>query len=117
MKTYLIDLDGVCQDTFRSLAGFVLSRGLNFRKIDLVTAGKTGASLVVELANKAEETLLNEFLKDMSIPSPVIIDNAGKAKLDGKKLGIFCQVRDVQGLTSFYLDRSSGKKFAIQGGV
>lgn len=117
MKTYIIDLDAITTDIFKSLIGFVLSRGLAFRKIDIISSGKVGQSIVIELANKAEETLLKQFLGELGIASPIVIDNAGKAKLDGKNIGLFSQVRDINGLASFYLDRTSGKKFAIQGGI
>lgn len=117
MKTYIIDLDVLTSEVFRSLIGFILSRGINFRKIDLFSSGRIGQSLVIEVIGKAEETLLKAFLKELNIASPIIVSDNGAAKLDGKKLGTFCQVKTTEGLASFYLDKTSGKKFAIQGGI
>lgn len=117
MKTFLIDLDCLTEDVFKSLIGFVLSRGYAFRKIDLVGSAKVGKTLVVEPTLKSEETALKAFLAETGIASPILVDNAGKAKLEGKNIGVFCQVKSTDGLASFWLDKTSGKKFTIQGGV
>jgi hypothetical protein len=118
MKTFIIDIDALTGELFRDLIGFVLSNGINFRKIELVSGDKVGQSLVVEFTSKSEETALKEFLKEQGIASPIILGNGNKATLDGKKLGIFSQVREVSGLPSYWLDRTSGKKFALlQGNV
>lgn len=117
MKTYIIDLDVLTPNLFRDLIGFVLSRGLNFRKIDLVSSGNVGQSLVIELANKSEETLLKTFLNDLDLASPIILGNGNKATIDGKKIGVFSQVREVSSYPSYWVDRSSGKKFALVQGV
>jgi hypothetical protein len=117
MKTFFIDLDVLFPETFKSLIGFVLKTGMNFRKIDLVTQNKTTQTLVVETATKGEETALKAFLEREGIATPITIGNANKANLGNKKLGIFSQVEDVSGLNSYYLDKSTGKKFTLISGV
>lgn len=113
MKTIIIDLDALTPHLFKEIVGFVLRTGLNFRKIDFVTQGKTSQSLVVELATKGEEKALNAFLKAQGIATPITVKNDNKAVLGRNKLGTFCQVQNVDGLASYWLDRTSGKKFAL----
>lgn len=113
MKTFIIDIDALTPELFKDLIGFILSRGINFRKIELVSGDKIGQSLVVEFSSRSEETALKEFLKEQGISSPIVLGNGNKATLDGKKLGVFSQVREVSGLPSYWLDRTSGKKFAL----
>ena len=90
---------------------------MNFRKIDLVTQNKTSQTLVIETSTKGEETALKAFLDKESIAIPITIGNANKANLGTKKLGTFSQVEDVSGLNSYYLDKSTGKKFTLISGV
>lgn len=111
MKTYLIDLDGINPETFKELMGFVLTAGLNFRKLDQKTESGTGRTLFIELATKSEETALKAFLERQGIASPVIIGNANKASLDGKKLGVFSSIENPIG--NYYQDKTTGRKFAI----
>ena len=111
MKTYLIDLDGISPETFQGLMGFVLVLGLNFRKLDQKAESGTGRTLFVELATKSEETALKAFLDKQGVSVPVIIGNANKASLSGKKLGVFSLVENPAG--AYYQDKTTGKKFAI----
>jgi len=112
MKTFLIDLDGMNQDTFKELMGFVLVIGLNFRKLDQRVENRTGRTLFVEVNGKAEEVTLKEFLKKSGIGDPIVIGNANKAVLNGKSIGVFCSINSP-GLESYYFDSKTGKKFAI----
>jgi hypothetical protein len=111
MKTYLIDLDGINPEIFKNLMGFVLTVGLNFRKIDQKTESGTGKTLFVELSTKSEETALKAFLEKLGINSPIVIGDANKANLKGKKLGVFSAVSNPEG--NHYQDKTTGKKFAI----
>lgn len=111
MKTYLIDLDGINPETFKELMGFILTAGFNFRKLDQKTESGTGRTLFVELATKSEETALKAFLERQGIALPIVIGNANKASLDGKKLGVFSAVDDPIG--NYYQDKTTGKKFSI----
>lgn len=111
MKTFLIDLDGLAPEIFKELMGFILTIGLNFRKVDQRTESGTGRTLFVELATKSEEKALKEFLSKQNIASPIVIGNENKASLNGKSIGIFSQVNQVDG--NYYLDTTTGKKFAI----
>jgi hypothetical protein len=111
MKTYLIDLDGISSETFKELMGFILTVGLNFRKLDQKTESGTGRTLFVELATKSEETALKAFLERQGVVIPIVIGNANKASLDGKKLGVFSSIDNPIG--SYYQDKTTGKKFAI----
>jgi hypothetical protein len=113
MKTYIIDLDGINTESFKELMGFILTVGLNFRKLDQKTESGTGRTLFVELATKSEETALKAFLEKQSIIPPIIIGNANKANLAGKNLGVFSLVENPIG--SYYQDKTTGKKFAIVG--
>lgn len=110
MKTFLIELDNISPEVFKELMGFILTVGLNFRKIDKMESSGTGKTLFVELATKSEEKALNEFLDKQGIPKPIVIGNANKAILDGKKIGTFSAVNDV---SAEYLDKSTGRKFSI----
>ena len=111
MKTYLIDLDGINPETFKTLMGFVLTVGLNFRKLDQKTESATGRTLFIETLTKREEMALKAFLDKEAIAAPIIIGNDNKANLEGKKLGIFSVVNNPIG--TYYQDNKTGKKFAI----
>lgn len=117
MKTFIIDLDSLSNDLFKELLGFIHTIGVSFRKVNNVVNDKVGQSLVVETSSRHEEKALKEFLVKQGISSPIVIGNANKANLEGKKLGVFCQVNSTEGLNSYYLDKNTGKKFSIiQGG-
>lgn len=113
MKTFIIDLDGMSSELSRELMGFVLTIGLNFRKIDQCLSSKTGRTLLVELETRAEEKALRQFLDNNFIGQPITIGNDNKANLNGKKVGVFTQVSNTDGLSNFYLDKSTGKKFTL----
>jgi hypothetical protein len=117
MKTFFIDLDALFPETFKSLIGFVIKTGMNFRKIELVTQGKTSQTIVVETVTKGEQIALKAFLDKEGIATPIAIGNANKASIGDKNLGTFSQVKDVSGLDSYYLDKSTGKKFTLISGV
>jgi len=103
MKTFLIDLDGISPEVFKELIGFILTAGLNFRKLDQRIESRTGRTLFVEVETRAEEKALKEV-------SPIIIKNENKAVLDGKIIGTFCQTNRGD---NCYVDNLTGKKFTI----
>jgi hypothetical protein len=108
----LIDLDNISPELFKELMGFVLTAGLNFRKLDQKTESGTGRTLFVELASKAEEKALTGVLTKLGLPEQITIGTSNKASLGGKKLGIF-------GLDNSnnakYIDKTTGKRFSIVG--
>jgi hypothetical protein len=111
MKTYLVDLDGIDPIAFKNLMGFVLTIGLNFRKLDQKTESGTGRTLFVEVLTKREETALKEFLEGEAIATPIIVGKENKASLNGKALGKFTLIEEASG--NCYHDRTTGRKFAI----
>lgn len=117
MKTFIIDLDCLDSQIFSSLIGFIHSRGYPFRKLDLISNGKTGKCLFVETQNKAEKELLLGFLDESGISSPIVVENSGKAKLKAKSIGEFSEVTEVGHLASFYLDKLTGRRYTIAGGI
>jgi hypothetical protein len=113
MKTFFIDLDNLSSENFREVIGFILTVGLNFRKIDLIKDEKTSRVLVIECQTRAEERAFKLFLDKHNVLEPVIIDNLNKATIGFKRLGTIKQVGSRQ-VSSFYLDKSSGKRFIIE---
>lgn len=114
MKTFLIDLDSLSPEVFRELLGFILTVGLNFRKIDLVRDNvTTSRSLVVETATKAEEKGLNDFLAKNEVEKPISILNNNKATVGIKVLGTFKQLGKNATAELYYQDKSTGKRFVI----
>jgi hypothetical protein len=111
MKTYLIDLDNLNSDLCKDLIGFILTVGLNFRKLDRFKDSKTGKTLVVELETIAEDKALKTFLEKRGVSNSIIIKNDKAAVLNGKKIGIFNQVTNAD--NDFYVDNSTGRKFLI----
>jgi hypothetical protein len=110
MKTFLIDLDGISPEVFKEIIGFILTAGLNFRKLDQRIESRTGRTLFVEVETRAEEKALKEFLTGQAVLSPIIIKNENKAVLDGKIIGTFCQTNRGE---NCYVDNLTGKKFTI----
>jgi hypothetical protein len=111
MRTFIIDLDGLNSETFKELMGFVLTIGLNFRKLDQRKESGTGRTLFVETATKSEEKALKEFLAKSNAANPIVIGNANKAVIGTNNLGIF--TLDEKAVDNFYLDNTTGKKFTI----
>ena len=111
MKTVFIDLD-ILPETKKDLLGFLLTQGYNFRKLEFVNALKNSQQFVIEAGNKREEIALNAFLKKAKVSISLMVESSGKAGLKGKKLGTF---KELSGDTviSHYLDKSTGKKFAV----
>jgi hypothetical protein len=110
MKTFIIDIDGLANDLSKELMGFVLTIGLNFRKIDSSLSGRV---LIIELSSKVEENALKQFLANNNIRQRVTIGSDNKAIVDGRKAGVFTQVKSTEGLSEYYSDKSTGKKFTI----
>lgn len=113
MKTFFIDLDNLASDNFKQVIGFVLTVGLNFRKIDLIKEKVSSRVLVVECESKAEEKAFKSFLDKHSVVDVVIVDNSNKAVLGTKKVGSLKQVGSRE-VSNFYLDKTSGRKFIIE---
>jgi hypothetical protein len=113
MKTFFVDLDTLSSETFREVIGFILTVGLNFRKIDLIKSDKAYRILVIECASKAEERGLKSFLEKHKVSEPIVIDSTNKANLGFKRLGALKQVGARQ-VSDFYLDKTTGKKFIIE---
>ena len=111
MKTIFIDLN-ILPETKKDLLGFLLTQGYNFRKVELINSLGNSQQFVVETGNKREQLALNAFLKQAKVSISLMIESSGKAGLKGKKLGTFKEISgDVS--TSHYLDKSTGKKFAV----
>jgi hypothetical protein len=113
MKTFFVDLDTLSSETFREVIGFILTVGLNFRKIDLIKLDKAYRVLVIECASKAEERGLKSFLEKHKVSEPIVIDGTNKANLGFKRLGALKQVGTRQ-VSDYYLDKTTGKKFIIE---
>ena len=110
MKAFIIDINGLSNDSSKELMGFVLTIGLNFRKIDNSLSGRV---LIIELSSKVEENALKQFLANNNIRQKVTIGNENRAIIDGKRAGVFTLVKSTDGLSEFYSDNSTGKKFTI----
>jgi hypothetical protein len=111
MKTIFIDLN-ILPETKKDLLGFLLTQGYNFRKVEFISQLQKSQSVVIEAGNKREEKALNAFLKQAKVSISLMVENSGKAGLKGKKLGVFTELSgNVE--VSHYLDKSTGKKFAI----
>lgn len=113
MKTFLIDLDSLSPEVFRELLGFILTVGLNFRKIDLIRDNVTSRTLVVETATKAEEKGLSDFLDKREVEKPISILSNNKATVGIKVLGTFKQLGKNATAELYYQDKSTGKRFII----
>lgn len=113
MKTFFIDLDSLSSDVFRDLLGFILTVGLNFRKIELVKDNSTSRTLVVETASRAEEKALNEFLTRNEVEKPISILANNKATVGLKTIGVLKQLGKNATAEMYYLDKSTGKRFII----
>ena len=110
MKTFIVDLGRLSPEVNKELLGFVLTVGLNFRKIDRkLTAEKV---LFIEAETRAEEKALKEFLSKNDIHGIMTIGNANKVDLNGESVGVFSSVKETIS-DDYYFDNATGKKFAI----
>ena len=111
MKTFIIDLDGIDSSIFKELMGFVLTIGLNFRKLDKKAESGTSRTLFVETETKKEVEKLEKFLKESGFCSFSIVHDDMKATQNDKTIGIFSQLHGDS--KEYYLDNSTGKRFSI----
>lgn len=109
MKTIFIDI----ADNRQELSGFFLSNGYNFRLIDFVQGEKSNKVFVVEAGSKPEEKALKAFIKEVKASVSLVVENGNKAGLKGKKLGIFTEVAKDYPFVGYWLDKSTGKAYAI----
>lgn len=111
MKTFIIELENVSSEKQRDLIGFILTVGLNFRKINQVKGDKTSKVLFLEVESRSEEIALKSFLKQSEISSAITIEKSGKVISNGKLSGKFLPV--ISEVSEYFLDDSTGKKFNI----
>lgn len=111
MKTYVIELENFDSDLIKELMGFILTSGVNFRKLELITPEKTKKVLFVELISKKEINVLELFFSKNNITCPLFVRNDFKAILNGKVIGIFKPIEKE--MKSYFVD--NGKKFSILG--
>lgn len=113
MKTFIINLDEISSEKFREVIGFILVVGLNFRKVDLVKDDKTISSLIVEVETKAEEKSFSDFLNKNDISTPITILSNNNATIGLKVIGKFKQLGENAKSSTYYQDKSTGRKFVI----
>jgi hypothetical protein len=111
MKTLIINIDTISSDKQKDLLGFILTTGLNFRKINEVKSGVNSKVLFVETETRAEEIAFKSFLSKNDICMPVSIERGNKAILEGKNLGTFTLL--TNDAETYFQDVSTGKKFTI----
>ena len=110
MRTFLINLDIVNEELQKEILGFILTKGIKFKKLDKVNDKQVKKALFLEPENKTEESNLKEFMKKNDIVSLTILDSA--KVLDGiKTIG---KLKILKGVSeNYYLDKITGKKFII----
>lgn len=113
MKTAIINLDDLTPEVFKELMGFVLTIGLNFRKLDQKKESGTGRCLFVELETKAEEKALKEFLTKNEIPLPITILPNNKAVIGLKSIGKLKLLGENAKSNAYYLDKTTNKRLVI----
>jgi hypothetical protein len=113
MKTFFIELDGMTLDNNRDLLGFILTVGLKFRKIESIGEFLIAKTLVVETETLTESRALNEFFTKRGMISPIIISAQNKATKSGKTIGNLKLLGDKANASSYYLDKTTGKKLVI----
>ena len=110
MNTFIIEIDKVDGEAARSLIGFFLSTGLNFRKLNRIKESSLGKCLFVEVENKTEKAIVENLLKNNHINNFSIIDNHDfSVNCNSEKIGTF----KIVNTDYMFEDSSSGKKFSI----
>jgi hypothetical protein len=113
MSTFIINLDELSSEKFREIIGFILRVGLNFRKIDLVKDDKTSSSLIVEVETKTEEKSFSDFLNKNDVHNPMNILSDNNVTIGLKVIGKFKQLGENAKSSTYYQDKSTGRKFVI----
>lgn len=111
MKTLVLDLTSLEKEVSRNVIGFLLTIGLNFRKVNKIEENQTKDVLFIELETTREEKALKNALLENKILNYLIIGKDNQVKSGNKKLGSFKTVSDIE--TNIFLDKSTGKKFQI----
>lgn len=113
MKTYFLEIDNLEPQTFKQLLGFILTVGLNFRKIQSITGDKTNEVLVVETLSRIEQKALKKTLEELNVLVKFIVESDNKAKKGSKELGSFTEVVKTDNASSYFLDKTTGKRFNV----
>jgi hypothetical protein len=113
MKTFIINLDELSPERFKEVIGFILSVGLNFRKLELVKDDKAVSSLIVEVETKTEEKSFSDFLKKNDVSTPMTILSNNNVTIGLKVIGKFKQLGENAKSNAYYHDKSTGRKFVI----
>jgi len=110
--TFLVNLDEITMDTCKELIGFILTIGLNFRKIDRRLDDKTEKILFIETETEKEKNALSDFLYNLEMSEITKIDNENKVFLNEARIGIFKRMEnEIKG--DHFVDLSTNKKFKI----
>lgn len=113
MKTFFIDYDGLSQENRRDLLGYVLTNGLNYRKIDFIKADETTKALVVETQTSDEIKALEAFLNEREVPKQITVLSSNKATIGTKTIGKLKILGESATAQAYYKDNTTGKRFVI----
>jgi hypothetical protein len=111
MKTLILDLTSLEKEVSRNVLGFLLTIGLNFRKVNKIENDQTKDVLFIEIESSREEKALKNILAENKILNYLIIGKDNQVKDGSKKLGSFKLVSDIN--SNGFLDKTTGKKFQI----
>jgi hypothetical protein len=110
IKTYLLNSEN--QD--QQILGFLLTSGLNFKKVDLVTNDKSNSVFFVETTNSQDEKNINSFVKENDLQKPKTILSNNKVTNGLKVIGTFKKLGDKAKRDIYFLDKSTNNKFVIE---
>ena len=110
VKTYLIEAEN--QD--QQINSFLLTNGLNFRKVNFFVNEASNFVFFVEVSNQEDEKLLVNFVKNNDLKKPKTILSNNKVMSGLKVLGTFKKLDEKAKRTEYFLDKSTNNKFVIE---
>lgn len=113
MKTFFIDYESLTVEQRRDILGYILTNGLNHRKIDFIKADDINKALVVEAQSGDELKAFEAFLNANDIPKQITISANNKATIGTKVLGKLKLLGENVIAQKYYKDNTTGKRFVI----
>lgn len=112
MRTSFIDITTLDKEIIRDLMGFVLTVGLNFRKVNFIEKDNSIKDLLlVETEMRKEEKALKDKLMTLNIAEMMSSNDKNEIIKDKKRVGIL--TLNANSENDHILDKSTGRKFSV----
>lgn len=112
MRTTFLDITTLDKEIIRDLMGFILTVGLNFRKVNFIEKDNTIKDLLlIETESRKEEKALKDKLMTLSIAEMMSSNDKNELTKGKKRIGVLTLNSESE--NNHILDKSTGRKFSV----